>query len=365
MKRITTLFLILSMILFGMTAIGENGALTQTLGEFQYEILPGYTDILTEENLVYYYYGSSFLMCMVFDVGDMSASLENSDFLVEYSFRTVIESMLSTLGMEDTDSYEAEMTTINGRKAMIAETSFFGLPLPLILCLGSSEVFFAGYIKLGANAPEADSVMSLIRSALCLSGSVSEPAYTSQPDIDFETAEAYEKALNQGEDTVGKTVRFHVVDVQPGSVLGFNVWAGEHLNFVSDEPQDIAKDNIVTARILGVETFLGSWVIDYQILSVEKGIDPIVGSWTFARAEYQGTTILGADKAYILHFFQDGTLHEDYHGEDDPAVWEAANGGYSIRYEDDGENYTAVINDDGTLTMIQGRYSYTFDKQSD
>ena len=61
-----------------------------------------------------------------------------------------------------------------------------------------------------------------------------EPA----PAVDYRTGEAFEAALNAGEDCVGKTVSFEVVGVKPDSALGFNPWGAAHLNIFSDEPLD-------------------------------------------------------------------------------------------------------------------------------
>lgn len=49
--------------------------------------------------------------------------------------------------------------------------------------------------------------------------------------IDYGDAESFEVALNEGKNLEGKVVRFVAGEFHPDSKLGYNVWAGEHLNF--------------------------------------------------------------------------------------------------------------------------------------
>jgi len=88
--------------------------------------------------------------------------------------------------------------------------------------------------------------------------------------VDYETAEDFETALNNGEDMVGKTVTFVVAEVKPDSTLGFDLWAGKHLNFVSDDSVDVKKGDTISVRVLSVKTTLGdSWVIKYEMIDVQ------------------------------------------------------------------------------------------------
>ena len=82
--------------------------------------------------------------------------------------------------------------------------------------------------------------------------------------IDYGDAESFEAALNEGENLENKVVRFIAGDIHPDSTFGYNVWAGEHLNFVSSRNPDIRTCNIVTVRISTIENFLGSWIISYE-----------------------------------------------------------------------------------------------------
>lgn len=89
--------------------------------------------------------------------------------------------------------------------------------------------------------------------------------------IDFEDEVAFEAALNRGEMTVGKVVRFKVDSVHPNSAPGFNLWAGEHLNFITSRPVDVKAGDVVVARIADVTTSLGSWFLSYEILEIGRG----------------------------------------------------------------------------------------------
>lgn len=92
----------------------------------------------------------------------------------------------------------------------------------------------------------------------------SEDAPTDEVIIDYGDAESFEAALNEGKNLENKVVRFIAGDIRPNSTFGYNVWAGEHLNFVSSRNPDIRTGNIVTVRISTIENFLGSWIISYE-----------------------------------------------------------------------------------------------------
>lgn len=94
---------------------------------------------------------------------------------------------------------------------------------------------------------------------------------------DYGNAEAFEAALNNGDDVEGAIVVFEAGEVHPESALGFNVWAGEHLNFVSDKDTGIKEGDTVSVKILTVENTLGSWVLTYEkVKHVEITEDTIV-----------------------------------------------------------------------------------------
>ncbi len=89
--------------------------------------------------------------------------------------------------------------------------------------------------------------------------------------IDFENEVDFEAALNRGEMMIGKVVCFKVRSVQPNSVVGFNLWAGEHLNFVSSRPVEVKEGDILVVKISDVRSALRSWLLSYIILEKITG----------------------------------------------------------------------------------------------
>ncbi|MBQ8317249.1 MAG: hypothetical protein IJX85_11680 [Lachnospiraceae bacterium] len=93
--------------------------------------------------------------------------------------------------------------------------------------------------------------------------------------IDYENAELYETALNEGRETIGNIVKFEVVEYHPGSIAGYNAWAGEHLNFISQEDVMLKSDDVVTGRVVSVKQEIGSWFIEYELICVNEEIEVI------------------------------------------------------------------------------------------
>ena len=90
--------------------------------------------------------------------------------------------------------------------------------------------------------------------AACGSGST-EPDYTT---------DEFEKALNDGEEVQGKTVSVEIAETAPDSPLGFNLQAGEHLNFVSSDNPELKAGDEFIAEVEEVENMLGSYIITYK-----------------------------------------------------------------------------------------------------
>ncbi|SCY77274.1 hypothetical protein SAMN02910292_02866 [Lachnospiraceae bacterium XBB2008] len=86
----------------------------------------------------------------------------------------------------------------------------------------------------------------------------------SKTPIDYGDAEAFEAALNAGENLEGKVVRFTALEFHPDSASGYNVWAGEHLNFISSRNPDIKAGDTVVVRADTIESIMGSWFITYE-----------------------------------------------------------------------------------------------------
>lgn len=82
--------------------------------------------------------------------------------------------------------------------------------------------------------------------------------------IRYGDAESFEATLNEGKNLENKVVRFVAGEFHPDSKLGYNVWAGEHLNFVSSRNPDLQEGDIVTVRTTTIENVIGSWVINYE-----------------------------------------------------------------------------------------------------
>lgn len=82
--------------------------------------------------------------------------------------------------------------------------------------------------------------------------------------IDYADAEAFEAALNNGENLEGKIVQFEAKELHPNSSLGYNIWAGEHLNFVSSRNPNVKEGDTIVVKATTIESTLGSWVIHYE-----------------------------------------------------------------------------------------------------
>ena len=113
----------------------------------------------------------------------------------------------------------------------------------------------------------------------------SEDVSAEEVMIDYGDAESFEAALNEGKNLEGKVVRFIAGEFHPDSKLGYNVWAGEHLNFVSSRNPDIQDGDTVTVRTTTVENMMGSWVINY-----EKVDNAVVGEDTITYSKPKETT---------------------------------------------------------------------------
>jgi hypothetical protein len=91
--------------------------------------------------------------------------------------------------------------------------------------------------------------------------------------IDYFDAASFEKALSEGEKVSGKIVQFFVIDYKLDSVLGIDIWGGEHLNFIVEEELDVKAGDIVTGRVTKEASqiiLLGSWKIPFEVLKIEK-----------------------------------------------------------------------------------------------
>ena len=96
---------------------------------------------------------------------------------------------------------------------------------------------------------------------LCFAGCGSTKAVTP----DYPDAASFEAALNEGVDTTGKTVQFTVSEFVPNSAVGYNMQAGEHLNFCSNTNPKVKTGDTVTVEVVEVTSSLGSYIISYKM----------------------------------------------------------------------------------------------------
>lgn len=80
---------------------------------------------------------------------------------------------------------------------------------------------------------------------------------------DYTTTE-FENALNNGEMVEGKIVSVDVSHLEPDSAFGYNIQAGEHLNFVSAENPGVKEGDIIVVKVEKVASMFGSYIITYE-----------------------------------------------------------------------------------------------------
>ncbi|SFF08893.1 hypothetical protein SAMN05428981_11521 [Bacillus sp. OV194] len=90
---------------------------------------------------------------------------------------------------------------------------------------------------------------------------VSAGCGTAEPDY---TTKQFETALNKGEKVEGKTVSVKVDKLVPDSAFGYNIEAGDHLNFVSSDNPGVKKGDKVVLKVKQVKSVLGSYLISYE-----------------------------------------------------------------------------------------------------
>lgn len=84
--------------------------------------------------------------------------------------------------------------------------------------------------------------------------------------IDYPNVSDFEAALNAGEDLVGKTVTFTVKEFVSDSAFGYNLQAGEHLNFCSTDNPGMKTGDTVSVRVISVKSIMKSFIIEYEIV---------------------------------------------------------------------------------------------------
>lgn len=88
---------------------------------------------------------------------------------------------------------------------------------------------------------------------------------------DYTDAESFEAALNNGAKVNGKIVQFVVVAYKPNSALGINCWAGEHLNFISENELNVTEGDVIIGYVSEEPSkTMGSWKIPYIVLAINE-----------------------------------------------------------------------------------------------
>lgn len=147
--------------------------------------------------------------------------------------------------------------------------------------------------------------------------------------LDYGDASAFEKALNAGENLEGKTVQFEAMELHPDSASGYNVWAGEHLNFISSRNPDIKAGDIVTVRATEIESALGSWLIKYEKVDNAQIGDTTIFSGQTDNSESNNTDQTETNTAYRADSIpvENSTIEKDEEKPADDASLEAVDAG--------------------------------------
>lgn len=93
---------------------------------------------------------------------------------------------------------------------------------------------------------------------------------SSNVTLDYSDSSEFENALNSNQKVNGKTVKFYVNEYHPDSFWGINCWAGEHLNFISDNELDVKTGDYIIGRVKEEPAkFFDSWKIKYEIIEIQ------------------------------------------------------------------------------------------------
>lgn len=87
---------------------------------------------------------------------------------------------------------------------------------------------------------------------------------TKKIKLDYSDATLFENDLNNGKDLTGKTTKVNVVDFYPNSQWGYNIWAGEHLNFVSEKHPHVQVGDVLYVKVTDISSVMGSYIIKYE-----------------------------------------------------------------------------------------------------
>lgn len=82
--------------------------------------------------------------------------------------------------------------------------------------------------------------------------------------IDYQQVTTFEADLNKGVDVKNKVVIITVDKLVPNSAFGYDIYAGEHLNFVSNEHPGVKEGDVITVKVTDYISMLGSYIIHYE-----------------------------------------------------------------------------------------------------
>lgn len=78
---------------------------------------------------------------------------------------------------------------------------------------------------------------------------------------------SFESDLNAGKNLENTYVTFLINDVQEESAFGYDLWAGEHLNFVSRKNPNLSKGQVITVKARRIKkTLMTSYLIEYEFI---------------------------------------------------------------------------------------------------
>lgn|GEM_PF-1273931 len=123
--------------------------------------------------------------------------------------------------------------------------------------------------------------------------------------LDYHDANSFEEALNNSEKVKGKVVKFELIDYNPHSAFGVNLLAGKHLNFISETEYDVNPGEIVVCQITEEPyKMLGSWIIDCDILSIQKSAktETTKNNVTTMQKPTERTTIVVTEKPRAVYY---------------------------------------------------------------
>lgn len=111
---------------------------------------------------------------------------------------------------------------------------------------------------------EKDSTSKAKENKIEETGSKAQQSKSKEEKIDFNSASDFEAALKEGQDTAGKTVTFVADNIIPDGTLGYTIWAGEHLNFISTEVLGWKVGESHTVKVKKVASSMGSFMITFE-----------------------------------------------------------------------------------------------------